>query len=148
MTASSHLPADAVTVGTVELAPEPGQVAVARRYVKALLGVHGWDDDALGDVVVAVSELGANAILHAGTSWSVRCTIADGDATVEVTDQRPDVMPTVGGVPGATEVSGRGLALVQALASRWGIARHARSKTVWCLFHGPPPGSGPRFRTI
>ncbi|MFF4018893.1 ATP-binding protein [Streptomyces sp. NPDC001843] len=51
---------------------------------------------------------------------------------IEVTDTRPERLPSRTAPPSADETSGRGLLLVQAYADRWGCdIRDAYTKTVW-----------------
>ncbi|MFF8592519.1 ATP-binding protein [Streptomyces sp. NPDC015220] len=54
-----------------------------------------------------------------------------GRMRVEVGDPDPRALPVL--VRAADEdESGRGLALLDAVATRWGVERRAEGKTVWC----------------
>lgn len=82
------------------------------------------------DVQLLLTELITNVIIHARTDFEVRVEPAGDGVRVEVLDANP-TMPVAGTLaPGA--LSGRGLTLVQSLASRWG-AHHNKDggKTVW-----------------
>lgn len=130
----------------------PGARAFARR-VLGDWGVRGRTDD----VLLCVSELATNALLHGvppGRGFLLRLLpYADG-IRVEVHDSG-------GGVPAvpedAPDESGRGLLLVNGLADKWGVAERAPGKVVWCEFATTdaacprpprwspvPPGSSPR----
>ncbi|MGC5360820.1 SpoIIE family protein phosphatase [Streptomyces sp. DT24] len=45
--------------------------------------------------------------------------------------------------PGETSTSGRGLLLLDAVATRWGIEPRGEGKTVWCEIGGPGPAAQP-----
>jgi anti-sigma regulatory factor (Ser/Thr protein kinase) len=117
---------------------DPGEVASARRFVAGVL--HEWGIDA-DDVILAVGELAANAVLHARTVFTVTLSLEPARLTVEVADHNPRV-PTMG-QPSLGALSGRGLRLVDAVSTAWGI-RTTRSdgKLIWAEFdaaHDPPP---------
>ena len=113
----------------LELAPERATVAVARRFV--MDAVHRLGQDAVADVVeLLTSELVTNAVLHAGTVLHLRVLRDDAAVRIEVSDgQRAEPTRRRYSAEAAT---GRGLALVEALASEWGTRTDERGKTVWC----------------
>ncbi|MFJ8107076.1 ATP-binding protein [Streptomyces sp. NPDC096132] len=86
------------------------------------------------DVRLCVSELLTNVIDHLGegTPVTVRVTgTSYGRTRIEVTDPAPRTLPAL--LPATTtEESGRGLALLDALADSWGVEQRADRKTVWC----------------
>ncbi|MEV6587668.1 ATP-binding protein [Streptomyces acidicola] len=92
------------------------------------------------DVRLCVSELVTNVIDHVGegTPMTVRVMSTDqGRTRIEVTDPDPGRLP----VPlqsVATDEGGRGLALLDALARRWGVEHGADRKTVWCELDEEP----------
>lgn len=95
--------------------------------------------------LVVVAELAANAALHGLVPGrSFRLTLVfDPEATllrVEVTDARDDRLPPASvPQPGPDDESGRGLALVEALAERWGTEPYFPSgKTVWAEIPAKP----------
>ncbi|OIJ92810.1 ATP-binding protein [Streptomyces colonosanans] len=85
------------------------------------------------DVELCVTELVANVIGHVGegTLVRVRIALADGRIRVEVTDPDPRALPVLLRAAQDDE-SGRGLALLDAVAVRWGVEQGAADKTVWC----------------
>lgn len=118
-----------VSEHVVRLAADPVSVRSARAFVRDELRRSGWDDRA-DDAALAVSELAANAVLHARTELTVHVTVSDGLARVEV-DDGSAVLPVHLPV-GESALSGRGLALVDALTDRWGARPTASGgKTVW-----------------
>ncbi|MFI2640084.1 SpoIIE family protein phosphatase [Streptomyces sp. NPDC018610] len=87
------------------------------------------------DVLVVVSELVTNAVVHAGTDVELACRLEPetGACVVEVSDQHPSRAPRDHRAPTPYEPPeyGRGLRLVAALAEAWGITYRPGVKTVW-----------------
>jgi anti-sigma regulatory factor (Ser/Thr protein kinase) len=106
--------------------------------------------DTTDTAVLLVSELLTNACLHARAPRdrhiAARCVLGDRGLRVEVSDAGDSALP-VPREAGPDDESGRGLALVAALASRWGAypRRYGIGKTVWFELHDvrptPPPGT-------
>ncbi|CAM5576918.1 hypothetical protein SHIRM173S_01397 [Streptomyces hirsutus] len=86
-------------------------------------------------VVLVVAELAANAALHGcvpGRDFALflACDDVRGVIRIEVSDTHPD--PPAPTAAAADEEHGRGLALVDALATLWGVTgRIGPGKTVW-----------------
>ncbi|WP_343239998.1 ATP-binding protein [Streptomyces sp. SID12488] len=118
-------------------------LAVAKAVPELRRAVREWfGEDAYGrvgaDVELCVTELVGNVIRHVGegTPVFVRVGCVDGARIrVEVSDPDPRALPVLLGATGADE-SGRGLALLGALAVRWGVEVEAVGKTVWCELAG------------
>lgn len=113
--------------------------------VRRLLRHHSYE------VRLCVSELLANVIDHLGdgTPVTVRVLRTDhGHTRVEVTDPDQRALPVLLRAT-ATDESGRGLALLDAVAQRWGVEQGADRKTVWCELEGPGQGTAtaPRRHT-
>jgi anti-sigma regulatory factor (Ser/Thr protein kinase) len=115
----------------------PRMVPVARRSAGKELSAWGVAPDDAADVVLVVSELVTNAVRHGrvrGRLVELRMTCDDEKAvTVEVSDAG-DRYPPVAQEPspqGRLEESGRGLTLVAALATEWGVRGRTVGKTVW-----------------
>ncbi|BFO16711.1 ATP-binding protein [Streptomyces sp. KM77-8] len=116
---------------------------LARHLSAEQLTAWGWPYDTDGNRTASllVAELAANAVVHgrvAGRDFRLRLTLHPEDATlrIELTDARPDHRPPTPGTlpPAAPDTeSGRGLLLVEALASHWGTTNgDPYTKTVWC----------------
>ncbi|HZD74967.1 MAG TPA: response regulator [Actinomycetota bacterium] len=114
---------------STELSSDPRSAGEARRFVAGTL--EPWELGPLVDTVTLLtSELVTNAVVHAGTNVDVVVRLTGAIARVEVTD-RSELSPTPRH-SGLEDDSGRGLALVQALARRWGTSRQpGGGKTVW-----------------
>ncbi|WP_242434174.1 ATP-binding protein [Streptomyces sp. CB01580] len=118
----------------LELIAVPKAVPQVRQILRDWCG----QVDAL-HLLLCVSELLANVIVHLGegTPVGLRVTGTDcGHVRVELSDPEPGVWPTPRAA-GIEDESGRGLALVGALASRWGVEQGVRGKTVWCELPAP-----------
>jgi hypothetical protein len=117
----------------------------ARRFVTDTLFAWGYAD-LIDDAAVITTELAANAVLHARTSFTV--TIARRpDGTVRVAVRDASILPPRQRQPGPFEGSGRGLGLVEAIASGWGADILADGKVVWAQLrrsHEAPAASRPR----
>ena len=101
--------------------------ALARRVVDARY-VEELSPGQLGDLLVIVSELTTNAMLHGAGRIRLRVALEDGRLYGEVVDEGSG-FPTDVRERGVDELGGKGLLLVSALADRWGI--HEGSSHVW-----------------
>lgn len=113
-----------------EYDPEPLSVRNVRELVAK--GLHDTTHS-IDDVVLVASELATNAIAHARTPFKVRLTAPGDHVRLEVSDQS-SVIPAIEQLSG----SQRGLRIVQALSSRWGIDPDESGKTIWVDFDLPP----------
>jgi MEDS: MEthanogen/methylotroph, DcmR Sensory domain len=99
--------------------------AEARHFAVATLNVWGAGDLA-GDVALVVTELAANAIVHARSAFTVILSVHDDVLRISVRD----AVPLDGA--GLRAAPLHGLAVVDALASRWGVESLGNAgKTVW-----------------
>ena len=104
--------------------------AGARRLLTDTLRLVGYDGDLLDDARLVVSELAANAVVHARSPFTVSIHSRDSTLRILVRDESR-VVPTVREVSSDTAPSGRGMQLVAALASRWGVELTSDGKVVW-----------------
>ncbi|MCC9306729.1 ATP-binding protein [Kitasatospora sp. RB6PN24] len=116
------------------VAADPAEVGRARRWVRGRLLDLGADPAAgyAETLVLLVSELVTNAVVHAGSPAVLRLVWSrdEGPVRVEVADASGTAPQPRHACPGAT--SGRGLELVELLAARWGWCPKAGGKLVWC----------------
>src|ERR1700684_1183564 len=101
----------------------------ARRLVVAVLEQCGHDEILLGDAALVLSELASNAVLHAGSPFSVAVRTKDSMLRIAVSDSTPLLSGLRDG--GLIPRSTHGLSLVQALCSCWGVEDTAGGKVVW-----------------
>ncbi|MFF7976221.1 ATP-binding protein [Streptomyces sp. NPDC007905] len=108
------------------------EVGKARAAVGEALLSWGCPSGVVDDSRLLVSELLANAIKYAPDTWTTLDLMQIGDRLlVEVTDGSA-AQPVVHQA-GPQEEQGRGMFLVQAIASAWGARRDRRGrKTTWC----------------
>lgn len=108
----------------------PESVREARHAVAEFLGDPSQE---AADVVLLVSELVTNAIVHTksgGDSLWVSVTRVDDDVLVAVLDKGSNSIPAVK-VAACTETSGRGLRLVREYADEWGSTPSKIGGLVW-----------------
>ncbi|MEU9885598.1 ATP-binding protein [Sphaerisporangium sp. NPDC051011] len=122
----------------------PSEVKAARAFVTALLGPeHPCHDDA----ILLTSELAGNVIRHARHGeFAVSVALVPGGVKITVGDRGSSAIPRPRN-PGDDDTSGRGLAMVDALATRWGFQRATGNTSVW--FHLTDPkhaDAWPRIR--
>ena len=103
--------------------------AAARHFAMATLNAWGAGDlagDLASDVALVVTELAANAIVHARSAFTVILSVHDDVLRISVRD----AVPLDGA--GLRAAPLHGLAVVDALASRWGVESLGNAgKTVW-----------------
>jgi anti-sigma regulatory factor (Ser/Thr protein kinase) len=104
-------------------------VPLARRFVRSTL--QSWERDGLIETaVLVVSELATNAVLHARSAFTVTVVLDEhGSLRIEVLDGSPKLPMRRPTSRGAT--TGRGLAIVQGLATDWGSEPVETGKRIW-----------------
>ena len=126
-----------VVVGPLVLGAEPDAVPRARRFVDGALRDHYRQrvepaefGEFTADARLVIAELATNALLHAGPPVTVRLVLNDDVCRVEVQDHSS--APPVPALASPGAMTGRGLAVVDMLASRWGVqATAGNGKVVW-----------------
>ena len=123
---------------SIELAPEPATLRTARRFVDETLTEWGLES-LCDDARLITSELSANAVLHARTDFQVTLRSAGlGHLRIEVRDAKMHMSSPA--APPQRGTSGRGLVLVDTLATAWGTQVLSDGKMVWveldALGHG------------
>ena len=108
----------------------------ARRTIAAFLEPSEVPVSIVDDVLLLVSELVTNAVVHAGSPAVVRLDADVERIKVEVSDRDGDRTPTKVN-PEPFSSSGRGVLLVDRLAARWGVEPQCQGKVVW--FELPRP---------
>ena len=144
------------------LPPLPESPSRARAFVREVLG--RWSLAHLADdASVVVSELATNVLLHARTDFVVTVERSSSGArpAVRDADRSPVLLPvSVAHLPASlleddgdldaleqllsvSATTGRGLRLLGALASSWGVDHADDGKTVWALLGegGPEPAA-------
>ena len=121
-------------MGTVTVPHVPASAGRIRRQLTADLQARHVRAAAVDEAALLVTELVGNSVRHARP-------LPDGSILVSwrVEGNRLQVRVTDGGSPeephlahaGPQDTRGRGLSIVDAIASLWGVERSAGSTTVW-----------------
>ncbi|MDT9700791.1 ATP-binding protein [Streptomyces sp. P17] len=111
---------------------EPAEVAALRRVMRLHLGIwglHGTVDHAQ----LCMSELVTNVITHTGhgTPATLAVSMSGTHLRIEVHDPDTRALPTLLDADPESE-GGRGMALVDAVADRWGVQLRPDRKVTWC----------------
>lgn len=146
---------DPTVLGEVTLPGTRRAVGHARSFVRDIVlgqgaggpGDGDADETVLDDIVMVVSETVANAIAHTasgldGGRVTVVLAAGDGRYRLEVGDDgaaggRPHVKDEIGAE------TGRGMRIVDALASRWGVRADGPRTVVWAEFPAPTAKADP-----
>jgi anti-sigma regulatory factor (Ser/Thr protein kinase) len=136
--------ASASTERTVRasLAPEPDAPAHARHLVADMLGRWGYDDRAIDDAKLIVSELTSNAVRHAHSQFSIEVRVQEDSALLITVEDRTPLaasMPNGGLIPKPLH----GLGLIEALCAGWGVQRTRDGKIVWAKLACEMPEGAP-----
>ncbi len=120
-------------MGAMRVRHEPASAALVRHGLAADLTAQGILADSVDEAVLVASELVGNAIRHAVAGeqgeLDVRWGLDGDEVLISVGDHAPG-RPTLRRV-GVDEPSGRGLAIVDALARDWGVDEDGDGKRVW-----------------
>lgn len=128
MSSDSHGDAPPGQDDGLVVASVPWSIASVRRYAVAECATLGWDGDR-DTVELLVSEVATNALVHGDGQVRVRVLTAGSRLRVEVSDGSSD-LPVPRHAADDAE-GGRGLALVAALSTDWGVELAEGGKTVW-----------------
>jgi anti-sigma regulatory factor (Ser/Thr protein kinase) len=113
----------------LSMLPNGAAPAHARQWLRDMLTGFGPSSELLEDTIVVVDELVTNAVIHAATPILVVLEYSPDRCHCSVTDKCVE-----GPLPRLVERAdgtGRGLRLVRAIATEWGIERSAAGTTVW-----------------
>lgn len=111
---------------------EPREVAALRRIMRLHLGVWGLHEISEA-AQLCVTEMVSNVITHVGTGTPTTLAVSMNGTHLRIEVHDPDAraLPTLIQAEADSE-SGRGMALVDATADRWGVQLHADRKVTWC----------------
>jgi anti-sigma regulatory factor (Ser/Thr protein kinase) len=111
---------------------EPAEVAALRRVMRLHLGIWGLHE-VTDAAQLCVSELASNIITHVGpgTPATLAVSMSGVHLRIEVHDPDTRALPTLLEANAESE-GGRGMALVDAVAARWGVQLRLDRKVTWC----------------
>lgn len=116
----------------------PDAARRARRLVEETL--EGIAPEVLDKAVLLTNELVTNVVVHASGPMGLEIIRAEDAVQICVSDGAHD-NPVVRH-PGLTSDSGRGMAIVESVASTWGVRHTAAGKVVWFVITAPRAGTG------
>ncbi len=108
---------------------DASSVGEARLFVRDALSETDAPEDVVDSAVVLVSELATDVTLHACTDVRVTVRFEGESLWAEVKDWSTRLPPAC--LPPEEATRGRGLQLVDAIASHWGLERDNEGKVVW-----------------
>lgn len=112
------------------LPPYPTSVGAARRFVRDVLLSRRVEDEVIDTVELLTSEVVTNAILHGRAGPRLVVEMGEGVIRVGVHDMSPEVPVRRNTRP--DDISGRGVVIVEELASAWGVEpERDGGKQVW-----------------
>lgn len=106
---------------------ERSSVGAVRRFVR--LALSDFETDTIDDAELLVSEVAANVVDHARTDYDVRVVAEGLWLRIEVADGS-SIIPAVQDLAHDAE-RGRGLRLIEHIASAWGVEERPDGKSVW-----------------
>jgi hypothetical protein len=112
-----------------QLLPTPGAARHARDMVTEACAMADLAE-LIGPAGLVADELVANGVEHAGTLMTLRIISRAHYLHLAVGDGSPDP-PRLPPLPPPTAPRGRGLILVDAIATRWGWQPSSEGKVVW-----------------
>jgi anti-sigma regulatory factor (Ser/Thr protein kinase) len=116
----------------IELDGDADAPSRGRQAVTAVLDDWGCAPGTREDLLLVVSELVTNAVVHGAEPIVVTMVRAAERVRVEVTDGATESSPHTNPRPAADAENGRGLSVVTRLAVAWGWrASPGNGKTVW-----------------
>jgi len=128
----------------LEIRPDPTEVGRARRWARSRLAGSGIgaDEPLAETLILLVSELVTNAVVHTGCPAVLRLVLPGGTeaATVRLEVADSSARPPVPRHAEGDETNGRGLELVDGLADRWGWSLEGAGKRIWCEVDRCTPG--------
>jgi len=121
----------------LEIRPDPAEVGRARRWARSRLAGSGIgaDEPLAETLILLVSELVTNAVVHTGCPAVLRLSLpgaTTGEATVRLEVADTSSCAPVPRCADGDATGGRGLALVDGLADRWGWSPEGAGKRIWC----------------
>lgn len=132
----------------LEIRPDPAEVGRARRWARSRLAGSGIgvDEPLAETLILLVSELVTNAVVHTGCPAVLRLSLPGGGeaATVRLEVADSSGRPPVPRHADGDDTNGRGLELVDGLADRWGWNPEGAGKRIWCEVDRCNPGAATR----
>lgn len=120
-----------VAVATHAVSRDPAAVAESRRFLRNVLEGWGIDPEYVDAAVLCLSEVVTNAVVHAHAGCRVRVVWDREVLSTTVRDSGVRDVSPAEALQDPLRVHGRGLDIVDALATRWGSTADTSGTTVW-----------------
>lgn len=137
---------DAGAATAVALLPrDERSPCLARRFLRQRIAAWGLPEEAAATAELCLSEVVTNAVVHAASPAQLRVTRSAGTLEVRVRDHGGPPRGHLLATPVAEDgeelsVHGRGLMLIDSLASAWGVDARADGTCVWFRIDLAPAG--------
>jgi CheY-like chemotaxis protein len=128
----------ALEVVRADLPADPSSVRAARTLLRQALGEEG--DELLFALELLTSEVVTNAVRHASSAPRIEAHLGPDTVRVAVHDDDPTLPERR--EPDLGRPGGRGLHLLDQIASRWGAESTDQGKVVWFEIDRPAVGPG------
>lgn len=112
----------------LELRPDPTSPGLARRFVRSVLADAGIDPLIIEDAALLATELVTNSVIHASTDITLEVVVENGAVQIGVTDGSR-AQPVLR-EENHEATTGRGLQLLDKVATEWGVIYAGATKTV------------------
>ncbi len=109
--------------------PAAEVAGVVRRRLREVLARWGVPEDVVDDAMLVVTELVANVVDHAMTSFRLVVHLTGSVLRIAVADGSPELPVLRPFDPQARR--GRGLQVIGSVARKWGCDQHEGGKVVW-----------------
>ncbi|GIF24650.1 anti-anti-sigma regulatory factor [Actinoplanes tereljensis] len=120
---------------SVGMEPQVGAARRSRELINEACARWGREEVA-GSACIVVTEMVNNVVQHAHTSMIVLLAPHDGGGLSVAVRDHSGTVPSYTGAPAPTSYGGRGMLLIDSVASRWGSLALSDGKVVWALLAG------------
>ncbi|MFI7010393.1 ATP-binding protein [Streptomyces sp. NPDC050145] len=129
----------------LEVGADPAEVGRARRWARSRFAGAGIeaDEPVAETLILLVSELVTNAVVHTGRPAVLRLALPVGSGVVRVEVADVSSRPPAPRHAEGSETNGRGLELVDVLADRWGWRPEGAGKAIWVELERVPGAGAP-----
>lgn len=126
-----HEPASEEIVAAIALPADAQAAGIARRFV--MDNSDHLPPELIEDAQLLVSEIVGNAVQHGRPDITLRVRVQPPGIGIAVSDTGEQLPPLPRQLPPPSQSSGRGLLIVDALATAWGVSPNepAPGKVVW-----------------
>jgi anti-anti-sigma regulatory factor len=124
---------------SVGMEPQVGAARRSRELIQDACARWGLEE-VTASACIVVTEMVNNVVQHAHTSMVVLLAPHDSDGLSVAVRDRSGTIPSYTGAPEPTSYGGRGMLLIDSVASRWGSLSLADGKVVWALLAGSMTG--------